>query len=112
GATYELAAPGRYTAHDLTAIIATVIGKRIVAEEIDADTYLKAFFGDVDPKAFPHEARVLRAISTHYSNHDFAGNANVLTWLLGRQAARYETFVRRQFDEFKSRGSMEFSTAR
>jgi hypothetical protein len=43
GATYELAAPGRYTAHELGAIIARVLGRPIEVREIDADTYLKAW---------------------------------------------------------------------
>lgn len=67
GATYELVGEGRYSAHDLAAIIAQVLGRPIVVEEIDADTYLKAFFGDVGATQLPHQARVLRAITDWYS---------------------------------------------
>ncbi|WP_375429552.1 SDR family oxidoreductase [uncultured Sphingomonas sp.] len=102
GATYELAAPGRHTAHELGAIISRVLARPIAVEEIDADTYLKAFFGDVGPDQFPHEARVLRAISARYGAHDFVGNPNVLTWLLGRPPTTFEQFVRRQFDVFRA----------
>nr|WP_047168609.1 NmrA family NAD(P)-binding protein [Sphingomonas sp. Y57] len=111
-ATYELAAPGRYTGHDLAAIIGSVLGRPVQAEEIDADTYLKEFFGDVGPEQFPHEAHVLRAISAHYSAHDFVGNPNVLTWLLGREPTSYEQFVRTHHEAFRRTGSMVFSTAR
>ena len=82
GATYELVAPGRYTAHELGAIIAGVLGRPIEVRQIDADTYLRAWLGDADPAQFPHQAKVLRAISARYSSHDFIGNPNVLTWLL------------------------------
>lgn len=97
GATYELVAPGRYTAHDLGAIIQRVIGRRITVREIDAETYLRAWVGDREPADFPHEARVLRAISARYSAHDFVGNPNVLTWLLGREPTGFEEYVRRQW---------------
>ena len=97
GATYELAGPGRFTAHELGAIIAAVLGRDIQVREIDADSYLAAWFGDADPASFPHQARVLRAITARYSSHDFVGNPNVLRWLLGRPPTTFEQFVRREF---------------
>jgi uncharacterized protein YbjT (DUF2867 family) len=112
GATYELVGPGRFTAHDLAAIIARVLEREIAVEEIDGDTYLKEFFGDVSPDEFPHEARVLRAITARYSSHDFIGNPNVLTWLLGRAPTSYEAFVRAQYAAWQATRVMQFSTAR
>lgn len=101
GATYELVAPGRYTAHDLGAIIERVVARPIAVREIDADSYLRAWVGDRDPARFPHEARVLRAISARYSAHDFVGNPNVLTWLLGREPTGFEEYVRRQWTTYR-----------
>jgi len=43
----------------------------------------------------------LRSISSRYSSHDFIGNPNVLTWLLGRPPTTFEQFVRREFHEFQ-----------
>ena len=100
GATYELVGEGRYTAHDLGAIISDVLDRPIAVAQIDADTYLKAAVGDVDPDAVPHQARVLRAITARYSSHDFIGNPNVLTWLLGREPTSYGAFVRREHAAF------------
>lgn len=97
GATYELVAPGRYTAHDLGVIIERVLGRSIEVREIDAGTYLTAWVGDQDPTLFVHQARVLRSISARYSAHDFVGNPNVLTWLLGREPTGFEEYVRRQW---------------
>lgn len=104
-ATYELVGPGRHTGHEIGAIVARVVGRPIAVEEIDGDTYLKAWFGDVDPADFPHQARVLRSISARYSAHDFLGNPNVLTWLLGRPPTSYETFVRSQYAAFQAERS-------
>lgn len=105
GATYELVAPGRFTAHELGAIIAGVIGRRIDVREIDADTYLSRWFGDADPASVAHQARVLRAISSRYSSHDFVGNPNVLTWLLGRPPTTFEEYVRREWPQSQAVGS-------
>src|ERR1700684_1835994 len=100
GANYELAAPGRYTAHELGDIISRVLGRPIVVREIDADTYLKAWVADADPQQVTHQIRVLRAISARYSSHDFVGNPNVLTWLLGRPPTTFEEYVRQQYATF------------
>lgn len=97
GATYELVSPGRYTAHDLARIIAGVIGRPVNAEQIDAEVFLKAALGVDSLDAFPHQSRLLRAICRHYSRHDFVGNPNVLTWLLGRSPTTWEQFVQREF---------------
>jgi uncharacterized protein YbjT (DUF2867 family) len=104
GATYELAAPGRYTAHDLTDIISRVLRRPIAVREIDADTYLRAWVGDADPQLVTHQVSVLRAISARYSSHDFVGNPNVLTWLLGRPPTTFEAYVRGQYAAFQRYG--------
>ena len=55
---------------------------------------------------------MLRAISARYSSHDFVGNPNVLTWLLGRPPTTYEQFVRRHYEAYQATKTMAFSTAR
>ena len=59
--------------------------------------------GDADPQQVTHQIRVLRAITARYSSHDFVGNPNVLTWLLGRPPTTFETYVRGQHDAFLRR---------
>lgn len=105
GATYELVGPGRYTAHELGEIISTVLGRQIGVRQIDADTYLRAWVGEADPTTMTHQVRVLRAISARYSSHDFIGNPNVLSWLLGRRPTTFEEFVRRQYAAFLRGGT-------
>jgi uncharacterized protein YbjT (DUF2867 family) len=100
GATYELVGPGRYTARELGEIIAGVLGRPIKVRQTDSGTFLNAWFGEADAAQFPHQARVLRAILARYSSHDFIGNPNVLTWLLGRPPTTFEDFVRRQYNTF------------
>lgn len=100
GATYELASPGRYTAHDLAAIIGTVIHKPVRAAEIDVETFAVRMFGGADPAGKAYELRAMRAISARYSSNDFVGNPNVLTWLLGRTPTTFEDWVRARYSEF------------
>ena len=102
GATYELVAPGRYTAHDLAKIISGVAGREVRAEQIDSEVFLKAAFGVDSLTQFPYQARVSRAISERYSSHDFIGNPNVLRWLLGREPTTFEQFVHMAFSTFGS----------
>ncbi|MCZ4098703.1 NAD(P)H-binding protein [Streptomyces sp. So13.3] len=100
GATYELVAPGRYTAYDLANAVAQVTGRDITAERIDPEDFLKAALGTDDPTRFPYQTRLLRAITDHYSSHDFIGNSNVLTWLLGRRPTTFEQFTQREYARF------------
>lgn len=100
GATYELASPGRYTAHDLGAVIAGVVGRPIDVREIDADSFATRTLSDADPRTWDYQLRAIRAICARYSSHDFVGNANVLTWLLGRTPTTFEQFVRARYALF------------
>ncbi len=101
GATYELVAPGRYTAFELRDVIAHVVGRPLEVREIDADAYSRAWLGDRDPADAPHQLAVLRSISARYSAHDFVGNPNVLTWLLGREPTGFEEYVERQWTAYR-----------
>ncbi|GJF33640.1 epimerase [Kitasatospora sp. NE20-6] len=107
GATYELVAPGRYTAHDLANVIAEVTGREVVAEQISSEVFLEAALGTDNPAEFPYQARLLRAISSRYSSHDFIGNPNVLTWLLGRRPTTFEQFTRTEFAAFTAGSAAE-----
>jgi len=105
GATYELVGPDRHTSHELGEIMSRVMQQQVEVRQIDADTYLKAWVGDTDPSAVQHQIRVLRALSARYSSHDFVGNPNVLTWLLGRPPGTFESYFRRQLDAFSARAT-------
>ena len=99
GATYELASAGWYTAHDLADIIARVIGRPVVAGELDVEVFATRMFGDIRGEDRAYRLRAMRAISARYSSNDFVGNPNVLTWLLGRTPTSFEAFVRERYAE-------------
>ncbi|MES3001838.1 MAG: NmrA family NAD(P)-binding protein [Pseudomonadota bacterium] len=98
-ATYELAGPGRFTGHDIGRVLSAVLGRDIRVERIDSEAFLRARMGDADPQALAYQLRMIRAIEKRYSNHDFIGNPNVLTWLLGRPPTTFEAFVRKEAAE-------------
>jgi uncharacterized protein YbjT (DUF2867 family) len=102
GATYELVSPGRFTAHDLGAIISTVINRPIDVCEIDVDTFAARVLAGGEPSSMTYELRAMRAISARYSSNDFVGNSNVLTWLLGRTPTTVEDWVRAEWAEYRS----------
>ncbi len=100
GATYELVAPERYNAHELGQIMSDIIARDVAVEQISADTFFKERIGE--PSQFRYESRAMRAISERYSSHDFIGNSNVLTWLLGRPPITYGQFVQAAFDAYRA----------
>jgi uncharacterized protein YbjT (DUF2867 family) len=101
-ATYELVGPGRFTAHDIGQVLSGVLGRDIRVERIDPEVFVRARMGDTDPHALEHQLRMIRAIGARYSSHDFLGNANVLTWLLGRPPTTFAQFVQTQYDAFRA----------
>jgi uncharacterized protein YbjT (DUF2867 family) len=105
-ATYELVGPGRYTAHDIARTLTDVLGRPICAERIDPETFARSRLARLDPATldpaaveYQHAASV--AIAARYSQYDFIGNANILTWLLGRAPTSFDAFVRREQAKFK-----------
>lgn len=100
GATYELASPGRFTAHDLGAIISTVTNLPIDVREIDVDIFAARVLAGAEPGSMTYELRAMRAISARYSSNDFVGNPNVLTWLLGRTPTTVEEWVRAEWAQY------------
>jgi uncharacterized protein YbjT (DUF2867 family) len=106
-ATYELVGPGRYSAYDIGGTLSAVLGRKISVERIGPEEFVRARQGNLDPGALQHQLRMSRAIAARYSSHDFLGNANVLTWLLGRPPTTFEGFVRKEYAAFRGRQAPE-----
>lgn len=97
GATYELVGPGRFTAYEIGAVASRVVGREIRVERFDVELFVRERFGNLEPEALEHMLRMNLAIARHYSSHDFVGNSNVLSFLLGRAPTTFEAFVRREY---------------
>ena len=101
-ATYELVGPGRFTAYDIGRALSNVLGREIRVEQIDLARFVRARFGDQDSGKLRYQLETAGAISARYSSHDFLGNPNVLTWLLGRTPTSFEDFARREHAAFQA----------
>ena len=101
-ATYELVGPGRYTGHDIARALSGVLGREIRVERIEPSTFARAMFGEQDDATVEYKGRAARAIAARYSSHDFVGNPNVLTWLLGRSPTTFEEFARQEYEAFRA----------
>ena len=83
-------------------LLSTDFGRTIQVEEISANAYADFLFGEGDKSGMPHQMAVVQSLHSRYSSNDFLGNANVLTWLLGRTPTTFEQFVAAQHAAFVS----------
>ncbi|WP_174299344.1 NmrA family NAD(P)-binding protein [Caulobacter sp. S45] len=114
GATYELSSGDCLTAYEIADRFAKVTGRPIRAEEVSADAFMvkhrkhhamQALLDagrTVTSADFPYEFEVFRAIGACYSESDFVGNPNVLTWLLGRTPTTVEEYLRKEYGRFQA----------
>lgn len=93
GATYQLCAPGNFSGNHIADAIARVTGREIGTELITPDDYFKAFYGMGDGEAYRYPKALIRSVAMWYGQYDFAGNSNVLTWLLGRPPTTLDQFI-------------------
>ena len=100
GATYELSAPGCFTGHDIGKIIARVTGRPIRVIEVDPAERMRDHFKDAP--GGDYQLRVFQAIREWYGAHDFVGNPNVLTMLLGRTPTSLEAHIAAEYSRFTS----------
>ena len=116
GATYELSSGDCLTAYEIADRFSNVTGRPVRAEEVSADEFLVKYRKHhamqamldagrtVTAADFPAEFEVFRAIGACYSEHDFVGNPNVLTWLLGREPTTVEQYLRNEYARFQAVG--------
>ena len=114
GATYELSSGDCLTAYEIADRFSTVTGRPIRAEEVSPDEFMvkhrkhhamQALLDagqTVTSADFPYEFEVFRAIGACYSESDFVGNPNVLTWLLGRTPTTVEEYLRKEYARFRA----------
>jgi uncharacterized protein YbjT (DUF2867 family) len=98
GATYELSSPGCHSSHDIAAMIASVSGRAVSVREVSPEQRIADHFAGATPdEGAAHRQRVFAALKSWYGGHDFVGNPNVLTMLLGRPPRSLPDFLRAEF---------------
>jgi uncharacterized protein YbjT (DUF2867 family) len=92
-ATYQLAGPDALSQDDCAAILSTLLGRPIRAMAKPIEDFRR----DALAAGMPAERiETMTKMNEHYDSHGLVGNPNVLRWLLGREAARFAEFVRRE----------------
>lgn len=114
GATYELSSGDCLTAYEIADRFSRITGRHIMAEEVTPDDFIVKYRKHPSLEAklaagqtvtatdFPYEFEVFRAIGACYAKHDFVGNSNVLTWLLGRTPMSVEDYLRKEYARFRA----------
>ena len=101
GATYQLSAPGCFSAWDIGAIVAKVCGREIDVQEVSPIQRMKDHFkGREMDEGAAYQLRVFTALRDWYSGHEFVGNPNVLRMLLGREPTTLEDHAAREYAAF------------
>jgi len=91
-ATYELCGDDFTNAHGLAAIITSVSGTSVTAQQVPVASAFRSTGGSaVDD----YRADAMVRLFDHYGRYGITGNPNVLGWLLGRPPTRFEAYVRR-----------------
>jgi len=90
-ASYELAGPDKLTALEVAEILSRVSKRHITAVEWTPEQMLEHMFGaDRSSPEAQHHRAVIESVSRWYGQHNFVGNPNVLTWLLGHKPTSFE----------------------
>lgn len=92
GASYELCGPENLSLPDVLSAMKQHFGREIkvqtIPDEVFAAQLRKHGAGD-------YQVNTLLKMFKHYNEHGFAGNSNVLSWLLGRKPKDFSSFILR-----------------
>lgn len=114
-ARYELCGlPQAFDADELAAAVARVCGRPVSVRPVSGPAFMRIWANESgppigsahgldDPEGREFARKVLVAIEDWYGSHDYLGNPNVLTWLLGRKPRSIEDYLRDHFAAFTAR---------
>lgn len=94
-AIYELCSSEALSALDVAQVVAGITGKLILAGTLDRSAWEKQVRKN---GLSDYAVSTLIKMFEYYEEHDFIGNSNQLTWLLGRQPTTFEQFFRRVYN--------------
>ena len=108
GATYELSSAGCHSSRDIAAVIAGVSGRAVSVREVSPQQRMADHFaGAAQDEGAAHRQRVFAALKSWYGSHDFVGNPNVLTMLLGRPPRSLADFLRAEFARLRDHPAVQ-----
>ncbi len=91
-ATYELCGRQAFSAQEIAGLASAHLGRAVTAYSLGRSNWE----AEARQAGMPeYTLQTLLKMFVYYEAHDFVGNANVLEWLLGRQAATLEDYLDR-----------------
>jgi uncharacterized protein YbjT (DUF2867 family) len=100
-ATYELCADDYLNTHELATAIAAAASRLIIAEHVPLAATRHA---DQPSEGDDYRLDAMFRLFDHYGRYGITGNANVLTWLLGRRPTSFAEYVRRSLGDIQPAG--------
>ncbi len=91
-AIYECCGVQILTNNEIAECVSAVIGRQVKAVALDRGEWANSMRAK---GAAENTISTLLGMFEYYDQYGFAGNGNVLTWLLGRTPARFEEFLNR-----------------
>jgi uncharacterized protein YbjT (DUF2867 family) len=96
-ATYELSANELLSTADIAERIGAVTGADIAVGRLDVEEIVAMFAKWKGEDAIDDRSRNgLRRLFAYYDHYGITGNANVLSWLLGRRPSTFTDYVKRE----------------
>ena len=92
-ATYELCGADTLTGHEVAAMLATVAGSEVRAEEVAPGEIVSRLTDAPD-----YTIDAMLRLFLHYDRYGITGNPNVLGWLLGREPTSFADYIRRELE--------------
>jgi len=96
GATYELAGPDALTHTQVAEILSKHLRRLVRAEQITIETWTRQAQAS---GMGAYQIETLVKMFRYYDRHGFWGNPRALSYLIGREPAKFETFVERTMRE-------------
>ncbi len=93
GATYELVGAESISQVEIAGVLSVELGRSVEAREISHDDWEQ---GARAAGLGGYQVETLIKMFEFYGQHGFAGNSNVLRWLLGRPPTSLAEFIQRQ----------------
>lgn len=93
-ATYDLASNEHLSVIEISRLLSETTGVPIRADRISVETLLQRWQQGHEVDRYTVNA--FHRLFGYYSRHGIYGNANVLTWLLGRPATSFKAFIERE----------------
>ncbi len=94
GATYELVGLSSISQQEIAQEISTALGRTVRAKKMKTDAWANnARSSGLEP----YQIETLVQMFHYYDSFSFAGNMNVLSWLIERPPTTLASFIRREF---------------